>query len=263
MFIDASITHHVMIRVGRFKLYHTMARHCCTATQAAQRGDDMTVSNLAREMDKTFHEYQSCLSNVERKRRVDLTCRGSRSRAQARSGKGAINASPTDDRKSCSSGGESSERLAFQLTPQRSDCTDEQVAATASAASMSKHASYDTDGFFLVSVNGRSIADLQRLIQRAASIGNEVLQQKLNEMRRTVAKFHDHLLLEEQKLTRIEDYVAGKQRLPSDRNGRPGQNQAASPATKPTNSPKSAGDTSQRVKYRKDNAVERAKKPQE
>jgi len=32
MFIDASITRHVMIRAGRFKLYHTMARHCCTAT---------------------------------------------------------------------------------------------------------------------------------------------------------------------------------------------------------------------------------------
>jgi len=132
--------------------------------QAAQRGDDMTVSNLAREMDETFHEYQSGLSNVERKRRVDLTCRGSRSRAQARSGKGAINASPTDDRKSCSSGGESSERSAFQLTPQRSDSTEEQVVATASAASKSQHASYDTDGFFLVSVNGRSIADLQKLI---------------------------------------------------------------------------------------------------
>jgi len=82
-------------------------------------------------------------------------------------------------------------------------------------------------------------------------------------MRRTVAEFHDHLLSEEQKLTRIEDYVAGKQRLPSERDDRPGHNQAASSATKPTNSPKSAGDSSRRVKHCKDNAVERAKKSQE
>ena len=36
MFIDASITLHVMIRAGRFKLYHTIARHCCTATVATR-----------------------------------------------------------------------------------------------------------------------------------------------------------------------------------------------------------------------------------
>ena len=86
-----------------------------------------------------------------------------------------------------------------------------------------------------MSYNGRSIADLQKLIQRAESIRNDRLKQKLTaEMQRTVTEFCDNLLSEEQKLAGIENYVAGKQKLPSEQNGKTGKGQSEKSAKKRT-----------------------------
>ena len=54
--------------------------------QAAQRGDDTTVTAIAHEMEETFGEYQNGLSSIERKRRMELTSRVGKSRAHASSG---------------------------------------------------------------------------------------------------------------------------------------------------------------------------------
>ena len=54
--------------------------------QAAQLGDNTTVTAIAREMEETFGEYQNGLSSIERKRRMELTSRVGKSRAHASSG---------------------------------------------------------------------------------------------------------------------------------------------------------------------------------
>ena len=206
--------------------------------QATQRGDEVTVSNLADEIDETIHEYQHGLSSVERKRRMDSTCCGSQPRAQTDSGDSATNVSQAGHCGPHGGNSRGNPNRSSQRAQQCSGCIDEQVTSKDSEVSRSVQATHDCEGFFLVSDNGRSIDELQGLIQRAASVGNDILRQKLmSEMQRTIVEFRDNLLSEEQKLIRIENYVAGKQIAPSAQHGHTYQ---GPPATQSAHWPRAA-----------------------